>query len=193
MSTISSDTLVLILKYFFPLGLFGFWASSLARVSIGGMLLRFDISKAWKVVIWIAVVIQLCMPVAADIFILLQCRPIRAMWEPVPAAVCWSPAKSQIFGYIYSGLHSTYPYFCSTLTCKSRGYHKRSCFCHHANVLYLDAAPAKSRTSSYQRIDGPWVYCCCGRGHEDVLYQVLESARRAYAPGLGATVVVVQS
>ncbi|KAL5326362.1 hypothetical protein ACEPPN_004046 [Leptodophora sp. 'Broadleaf-Isolate-01'] len=102
MSTISPVTLVLINKYLFPLGLFAFWASSLARMSIGGMLLRFEISKAWKVILWIAIAIQIAMPIAADIFMLLQCRPIRAMWEPVPDAVCWSPGKSQSFGYIYS-------------------------------------------------------------------------------------------
>ncbi|KAG4429442.1 hypothetical protein IFR05_015073 [Cadophora sp. M221] len=103
MSTISPATLVLINKFFFPLGLFGFWASSLARISIGGMLLRFEISKAWKVIIWIAIAIQIAMPIGANIFMLLQCRPIRALWDQVPDAVCWSPSKSQSFGYIYSG------------------------------------------------------------------------------------------
>ena len=100
---ISPSTLIEIEKYLFPLGLFGFWASSLARMSIGGMLLRFEISKAWRVALWILIIIQVGMPIAADIFELLQCRPIRAMWEPVPNAICWSAGKSQSFGYIYSG------------------------------------------------------------------------------------------
>ncbi|KAH7386424.1 hypothetical protein BKA64DRAFT_645984 [Cadophora sp. MPI-SDFR-AT-0126] len=102
MSTISPATLVLINKYFFTLGLFAFWASSLARISIGTMLLRFEISKAWKVIVWIAIAIQIAMPIGANIFMLLQCRPIRAFWDLVPDAVCWPPRKSQSFGYIYS-------------------------------------------------------------------------------------------
>ncbi|KAH8585763.1 hypothetical protein B0O99DRAFT_471099, partial [Bisporella sp. PMI_857] len=31
------------------------------------------------------------------------CTDLRAMWEPVPDAVCWTPGTSQSFGYIYSG------------------------------------------------------------------------------------------
>ena len=93
-----------ILKSLFPVGLLGFWASSLARVSIGSMLLRLEISTVWRVMLWVLILIQLALAIGADIFQLLQCRPIRALWEPVPDAVCWTPGTSQSFGYIYSGL-----------------------------------------------------------------------------------------
>lgn len=68
------------------------------------MLLRFPISKAWKRTLWILLAIQLIMPIGANIFALLQCRPVRALWEFVPTAVCWSDKISQIYGYIYAGM-----------------------------------------------------------------------------------------
>ncbi|KAH8684201.1 hypothetical protein BGZ60DRAFT_426605 [Tricladium varicosporioides] len=104
---ITPNAMVKILKCLFPVGLFGFWASSLARISIGSMLLRFEITYTWRVVLWVLIVIQVAMPIGSDIFQLLQCRPIRAMWETVPDAVCWSARKSQSYGYIYSGMGIT--------------------------------------------------------------------------------------
>jgi hypothetical protein len=101
---LTPDATVKILQCLFALGLFGFWASSLARISIGSMLLRFEISSTSRVVLWGLISIQVAMPIGSDIFQLLQCRPIRALWELVPDAVCWSAGKSQSYGYIYSGL-----------------------------------------------------------------------------------------
>ncbi|OAL53548.1 hypothetical protein IQ07DRAFT_313514 [Pyrenochaeta sp. DS3sAY3a] len=99
---ISPATRITIGKLFFGLGLSAFWASSLARISIGCMLLRFPISKAWRTTLWILLALQVVMPIGANIFALLQCRPIRALWEPVPNAVCWSAGVSQSYGYIYA-------------------------------------------------------------------------------------------
>ncbi|KAF1952266.1 hypothetical protein CC80DRAFT_572899 [Byssothecium circinans] len=101
---LSPGTMVTILKHLFALGFAGFWASSLARISIGIMLLRFGISKTWRVVLWILIFIQLCLPITLIVFALLQCRPIRAMWEHVPDAVCWSPRKTQSYGYVYAAI-----------------------------------------------------------------------------------------
>ncbi|KAF1973061.1 hypothetical protein BU23DRAFT_641448, partial [Bimuria novae-zelandiae CBS 107.79] len=101
---LSPSTMVTILKHLFALGFAGFWASSLARISIGSMLLRFEISNIWRVVLWILILIQLCLPLTLIVFALLQCHPIRAMWEHVPDAVCWSPRTTQSFGYIYSAI-----------------------------------------------------------------------------------------
>jgi hypothetical protein len=67
------------------------------------MLLRFEISRTWRVVLWTLIAIQVAMAIGANIFQLLQCRPIRAMWEPVPGAICWSADTSRIYGYVYSG------------------------------------------------------------------------------------------
>jgi hypothetical protein len=55
---LSPPDLVKILKCFFPLGLLSFWASSLARIAIGGMLLCFPASKTWRIVLWALVVVQ---------------------------------------------------------------------------------------------------------------------------------------
>ncbi|PVI04471.1 hypothetical protein DM02DRAFT_493476, partial [Periconia macrospinosa] len=101
---LSPDAMSKILKHLFAMGFAGFWASSLARVSIGSMLLHFEISKTWRAVLRILIFTQLCLPIALDVGALLQCRPIRAMWEHVPNAVCWSPQKSQSYGYIISAI-----------------------------------------------------------------------------------------
>ncbi|KAH7060783.1 hypothetical protein B0J12DRAFT_545183, partial [Macrophomina phaseolina] len=101
---ISQSALPTIQKCLFALGISAFWASSLARMSIGSMLLRFDISKTWRVVLWILIFIQFVLPVAANVFQLLQCRPIRSWWDKVPGAVCWSPRTSQSYSYIYSSI-----------------------------------------------------------------------------------------
>ena len=93
----------MIMKLFFPLGLVSFWASSLARISIGSMLLSFPISKAWRMKLRVLIVIQIGMPIGANIFQLLQCRPMRAMWEQVPDSVCWSAQVLQSYGYVYAG------------------------------------------------------------------------------------------
>ncbi|KAH7357411.1 hypothetical protein BKA66DRAFT_574410 [Pyrenochaeta sp. MPI-SDFR-AT-0127] len=99
---ISLDARIKISKLLFVVGIVGFWASSLTRISIGSMLLRFPVSYAWRVTLWILVVVQIALPIGANIFQLLQCRPIRAMWEPVPGSVCWTNRTSQSFGYIYA-------------------------------------------------------------------------------------------
>ncbi|KAH7345825.1 hypothetical protein BKA66DRAFT_378395, partial [Pyrenochaeta sp. MPI-SDFR-AT-0127] len=105
-SYLSADIMVKILKCFYVLGLMGFWASSLARVSIGTMLLRFEISRLSRVAVWILISLQFIMATGATIFALVQCRPIRATWEQVPGSVCWSIRVPQIYGYIFSGQFS---------------------------------------------------------------------------------------
>jgi hypothetical protein len=67
------------------------------------MLLRFEASKTWRVVLKILIFTQLCLPISLDVIALVQCRPIRAMWEYVPDAVCWSLPRMQTYGYINSG------------------------------------------------------------------------------------------
>ncbi|PVI01417.1 hypothetical protein DM02DRAFT_467816, partial [Periconia macrospinosa] len=93
-----------IMKHFFVLGFGGFWASALARMSIGSMLLRFEISNNWRVVVKILIFIQLCLPTSHTIMALIRCRPIRAFWEPVPGGVCLSNHRTVIYGYTASGI-----------------------------------------------------------------------------------------
>ncbi|KAF2182902.1 hypothetical protein K469DRAFT_669398 [Zopfia rhizophila CBS 207.26] len=101
---ISPTTRIKLLKLLFALGLPSFWASSLTRISIGSMLLRLPISNIWRVTLWILVVIQIAMPIGANVFQLLQCRPIHAWWEQVPGSVCWTARTSQNYGYIYAAI-----------------------------------------------------------------------------------------
>ncbi|KAM5353201.1 hypothetical protein ACJZ2D_016904 [Fusarium nematophilum] len=103
-SYLSADAMVKILKCFYVLGLMGFWASTLARISIGTMVLRFEISRPSRAGVWILIAIQVIMAIGATVFALANCRPIRAAWEQVPEAVCWPARVSQIYGYVFAAL-----------------------------------------------------------------------------------------
>lgn len=180
---ISPAALINIQKCLFPLGLFGFWASSLARISIGSMLLRFEISKTWRVVLWILIAIQFTMAIGSNIFQLVQCRPIRAMWEPVPNAVCWTARQSQSYGYIYSGSFSIECCFSQSrlLTYRSDGYYKRSYLCHYAHILHLVLTPARHGARSRHHPNGAWNRRSRGRSNESLLHQIVEPSR-SYPP-----------
>jgi hypothetical protein len=93
-----------ILKCIFVVALFGSLAAPLARVSIGAMLLRFQISTTRKMVTWVLIIIQLALAIGSGLVMFLQCRPIRAFWEPVPDGVCWSNKNSQIYGYTVASM-----------------------------------------------------------------------------------------
>jgi hypothetical protein len=83
----------------FVVATFGSLAAPITRMSIGIMLLRFQLSTARKIVLWVFIIVQLAVATGSGLVMLLQCRPIRAFWEPVPGGVCWSSKSSQIFGY----------------------------------------------------------------------------------------------
>ncbi|KAH8706880.1 hypothetical protein GQ44DRAFT_777700 [Phaeosphaeriaceae sp. PMI808] len=89
---------------FFALGFAGFWASSLARMSIGSMLLRLEVSNNWRVVLKVLTLAQLFLPMSFTFVALFRCRPIRAMWEHVDGGVCWSGHRSRTYGFINSGI-----------------------------------------------------------------------------------------
>jgi hypothetical protein len=92
-----------VFKLLFVFDIVGVWASSLARISVAAMLLRFQISNAWRVVLWVLIFIQLAMALAVDIGVFTFCRPLRAMWENVPDAVCWTLQHIRILGYTHAG------------------------------------------------------------------------------------------
>ncbi|KAH8724008.1 hypothetical protein GQ44DRAFT_295781 [Phaeosphaeriaceae sp. PMI808] len=66
-SYLSVDIMVKILKCFYVLG---FWVSSLARISIGTILLRFEISRLSRVAVLILISIQFIMAIGVTIFAL---------------------------------------------------------------------------------------------------------------------------
>lgn len=91
------------LHYMFTIMMLGLWAATLARVSIAYMLLRLDSSLAWRITLWVGIIIQIIAVLGTNICQLLQCSPLRSMWAVVADARCWSPIQTQIYGYIFAG------------------------------------------------------------------------------------------
>ncbi|KAF2187925.1 hypothetical protein K469DRAFT_567509 [Zopfia rhizophila CBS 207.26] len=88
-----------VLRCIFAVELVAFWTTSLSRISIGTLLLRFDISKTWKAVLWILIYIQLAVAIGSSVFSFLMCRPVHALWKDVPNAICLSLHVLKIWGY----------------------------------------------------------------------------------------------
>jgi len=82
----------------------GFWASTFARISVACLLLQITQERIWRGVLWSTVVFNMGMLVATNIVELFQCRPIRAIWAPVPDAKCFSPETIWSFAYSFIGL-----------------------------------------------------------------------------------------
>jgi hypothetical protein len=83
--------------------LLGTWVSCLARISVALMLLRFDISALWRTVLWVTIGFQLAIAFSSNVTILVRCHPIRAMWDVVPDAKCWTSQQINLAFYIFAG------------------------------------------------------------------------------------------
>jgi len=84
--------------------LLGTWVSCLARISVALMLLRFDISALWRTVLWVTIGFQLAIAFSSNVTILVRCHPIRAMWDVVPDAKCWTSQQINLAFYIFAGI-----------------------------------------------------------------------------------------
>jgi hypothetical protein len=74
----------------FGVFLVGWWASCFGRVSVACVLLPLTTSLPWKIILWANIGSQLVLLTWAEIFELIQCQPLRAVWETVPDAKCFS-------------------------------------------------------------------------------------------------------
>jgi hypothetical protein len=92
-----------IFRYVFYDEILGSWASCLARVSVALMLLEFHISIPWRVFLWIAILFQLGVAFSSNLCLFIQCRSLRAMWDMVPDATCWTSQQTQIYAYTFAG------------------------------------------------------------------------------------------
>ena len=79
------------------------WVSCLARISMALMLLQFDSSAVWRVTLWAAIGFQVAVAFTSELAMLLSCHPIRAMWDDVPNARCWTPQQIAVSTYMFSG------------------------------------------------------------------------------------------
>ena len=102
-SYLSVDEIETIHLYSFVIALTGQIASALARISIPALLVQFAPSRAWKILLWPAIAIQIVVLVSSLILLLCTCRPIRAMWTMVPDRKCLPSEVQWTTGYTYSG------------------------------------------------------------------------------------------
>ncbi|KAK3370433.1 hypothetical protein B0H63DRAFT_373813, partial [Podospora didyma] len=85
----------------FPWG----WAVSCAKISIALLLLRFKTTTSWRVFLYLMIALQVVLALIANIFQLVQCKPISAQWDPMtPGAECWDPRIAQKGVYVQGSL-----------------------------------------------------------------------------------------
>jgi hypothetical protein len=104
---VSPDQGVKTLRYVYVVILMSTLVPALTRISVGCLLLKFASTKVWRVIIWFTIIIQAACLIGTEIFQLLQCRPIKAHWEEVPDARCFSAQLIWICGYVTIGKLST--------------------------------------------------------------------------------------
>ncbi|KAM5341938.1 hypothetical protein ACJ41O_014969 [Fusarium nematophilum] len=100
---VTPESRTTILKLLFGVIFTGLWVSTFARLSIACLLYSFTTSASWRAVLWFVIGFQGAMLIGSEIFQLLECRPVRAMWELVPDAQCMAQEDAWVIGYVFSG------------------------------------------------------------------------------------------
>lgn len=69
---------------------FAVFGITMAKISLGLMLLRFSMKRWHKIVIWVSMGLLLSASILVDISFWIQCRPVQAIYDPRlrPNAVC---------------------------------------------------------------------------------------------------------
>ncbi|KAH7397135.1 hypothetical protein BKA66DRAFT_521609 [Pyrenochaeta sp. MPI-SDFR-AT-0127] len=101
---VSAENKSIVFRYLFGVVIIGLWSATLVRVSVALMLLRLKNTRSWKILLRTIVAIQIVSMVGVNICQLLQCRPIRAMWDMVPSAQCWTAKQMATYGYVHTSL-----------------------------------------------------------------------------------------
>ena len=70
------------------------WTSAFARISWALLLLQFTASTTWRVLLKCMVGFDLVILVINETIVLTQCRPMRAMWDVVPDAQCFTVSQT---------------------------------------------------------------------------------------------------
>ncbi|KAH7119464.1 hypothetical protein B0J13DRAFT_457875 [Dactylonectria estremocensis] len=97
---LTPEVIVKISKLLFGLVFVGRWSASFARISVACLLLQFAISTGWKLILWATLCFQAATLLASELFHLLQCHPIQALWEEGPNRQCVHPKQAWIIGYL---------------------------------------------------------------------------------------------
>lgn len=101
---VSTENTIIVFRYLFGVVIIGLWSATLVRVSVALMLLRLKDTRNWKLLLRIIIALQISTMVGVNICQLLQCRPIRAMWDVVPNAKCWTAKQMAAYGYVNASL-----------------------------------------------------------------------------------------
>ncbi|KAH7175300.1 hypothetical protein EDB81DRAFT_1507 [Dactylonectria macrodidyma] len=133
---ITPSSRITILKLLFGVVFAGLWVSTFARLSIACLLYSFTVSTAWRAVLWFVIGFQVLTLLGSEIFQLLECRPVRAMWEPVPDAQCMDREDAWVIGYVFCGERLPLRVL-QTLTRPRNEHVERFDTHHHTNVPYL--------------------------------------------------------
>ncbi|KAH8727381.1 hypothetical protein GQ44DRAFT_677841 [Phaeosphaeriaceae sp. PMI808] len=67
--------------YQFWVTVLAIWIAYLARTSVACLLLQFDSTVRWRIVLYGFIVAQMAVPLSFDLAYFCRCRPLRAMWE----------------------------------------------------------------------------------------------------------------
>jgi len=81
--------------------IFWTWALNMIRVSMCLLILRLRDSRRWKWSLWSMIAAHIAMIISATSLNLAYCRPISAVWEANPDAVCLKPWQMRVYGYTY--------------------------------------------------------------------------------------------
>ncbi|KAH7028257.1 hypothetical protein B0J12DRAFT_684233 [Macrophomina phaseolina] len=99
---VPSDDQSAALHYLFVMYCTWVFCVGLIRLSVAFLLLRFFDTPAWRWSLRILVASIILSIIGGIIAQLIECRPLRAMWEAVADAKCWTNTEMQIFGYVQS-------------------------------------------------------------------------------------------
>jgi hypothetical protein len=83
------------------------WAAAMPaiKISIALTLLRFLQDRGWRIFLYAVVAFLGCMALGNELFLLLQCRPLRYAWDlAAPAGSCWQPGKIKAVSTTISSL-----------------------------------------------------------------------------------------
>ncbi|MCJ1328445.1 hypothetical protein MMC10_005122 [Thelotrema lepadinum] len=78
---------------------FAIMSLGLGKISVAFLMLRLigGFVKARRIFLWIIIILTFIFSVVCCVLTFVQCTPTRALWEPVPGAVCWDPATQDDF------------------------------------------------------------------------------------------------
>jgi len=78
------------------------WGLNVVRISVSLWLLPLGISAWWRLPLWTIIVVNIGLIIVATTINSLVCRPLSALWEPVPGAVCLGWDQLVMYGKSYT-------------------------------------------------------------------------------------------